>query len=209
MKSRKGIQAEKGAKGSVSIQLVYSTTAIQLCIGCAHIVCASSPARTAHNTRQAGQSAAFARARACRVAARGSCDARKQRVYTRSKRSVTGMRSVNSRIKSNCKGGGRGESVPSSFALSTAASTCSSLEALRVPQPVCDGAEVALHDVGHELVPVMLRHTAPTVVDGRDKAEQEGGQGATAASALCVEFACAGGHRHRASPSSLFRRHRV
>ena len=59
-----------------------------------------------------------------------------------------------------------------------------SLEALRVPQPVCDGAEVALHDAGQELVPVMLRHTAPTVVDERDKAEQEGGQGAAAAQEL-------------------------
>ncbi len=34
-------------------------------------------------------------------AARGSCDARKQRVYRRRKRSVTGMRSANSRIQSN------------------------------------------------------------------------------------------------------------
>ena len=59
-----------------------------------------------------------------------------------------------------------------------------SLEALRVPQPVCDGAEVALHDAGQELVPVMLRHTAPTVVHDRDKAEQEGGQGAAAAQEL-------------------------
>ena len=57
-------------------------------------------------------------------------------------------------------------------------------KALRVPQPVCDGAEVALHDAGQELVPVMLRHTAPTVVDDRDKAEQEGGQGAAAAQEL-------------------------
>ena len=31
-------------------------------------------------------------------------------------------------------------------------------KALHVPQSVCDGAEVALHDAGHELVPVMLRH---------------------------------------------------
>jgi hypothetical protein len=36
----------------------------------------------------------------------------------------------------------------------------------------------------HELVPVMLRHGAPTVVDDRDKAEQEGGQGATTAQQL-------------------------
>jgi hypothetical protein len=42
---------------------------------------------------------------------------------------VTGMRSANSRIKRNCKGEGRGESVPSSFALSTAASTCSAAAA--------------------------------------------------------------------------------
>ena len=57
-------------------------------------------------------------------------------------------------------------------------------KALHVPQPVCDGAEVALHDAGQELVPVMLRHTAPTVVHDRDKAEQEGGQGAAAAQEL-------------------------
>ena len=49
---------------------------------------------------------------------------------------------------------------------------------------MCDGAEVALHDAGHELVPVMLRHGAATVVDDRDKAEQEGGQGAAAAQEL-------------------------
>ena len=55
------------------------------------------------------------------------------------------------------------------------------LEALRVPQPVCDGAEVALHDADQELVPVMLRYGAPTVVDDSDKAEQQGGQGAAAA----------------------------
>jgi hypothetical protein len=58
------------------------------------------------------------------------------------------------------------------------------LEALRVPQPVCDGAEVALHDAGQELVSDMLRHGAPTVVDDRDKAEQQGGQGAAAAQQL-------------------------
>ena len=57
-------------------------------------------------------------------------------------------------------------------------------KALHVPQSVCDGAEVALHDAGHELVPVMLRHGTPTVVDDRDKAEQEGGQGAAAAQEL-------------------------
>ena len=55
------------------------------------------------------------------------------------------------------------------------------LEALRVPQPVCDGAEVTLHDAGHELVSVMLRHGAPTVFHDRDKAEQQGGQRAAAA----------------------------
>ena len=38
-------------------------------------------------------------------------------------------------------------------------------KALQVPQSVRDCAEVALHDAGHELVPVMLRHGAPTVVD--------------------------------------------
>ena len=58
------------------------------------------------------------------------------------------------------------------------------LEALLVPQPVCDGAEVALHDTGHELVHVMLRHDAPTVFHDRDKAEQQGGQGAAAAQQL-------------------------
>jgi hypothetical protein len=58
------------------------------------------------------------------------------------------------------------------------------LETPHVPQPVCDGAEVALHDTGQELVPVMLRHGAPTVVDDRDKAEQEGRQGAAAAQEL-------------------------
>jgi hypothetical protein len=46
---------------------------------------------------------------------------------------------------------------------------------------VCDGAEVALHDAGQELVPVMLRHGAPTVVDESDKAEQEGGRCSAAA----------------------------
>ena len=49
---------------------------------------------------------------------------------------------------------------------------------------LCDDAEVALHDAGHELVPVMLRHGAPTVVDDRDKAEKQGGQGAAAAQQL-------------------------
>jgi hypothetical protein len=49
---------------------------------------------------------------------------------------------------------------------------------------VCDGAEVALYDAGQELVPVMLRHGAPTVVDDRDKAEQEGGEGSAAAQEL-------------------------
>jgi hypothetical protein len=58
------------------------------------------------------------------------------------------------------------------------------LEALHAPQPVCDGAEVALHDAGQELVPVMLRHTAPTVVNDRDQAEQQSGQGAAAAQEL-------------------------
>ena len=87
--------------------------------------------------------------------------------------------SVNSGIKSNCKGEGRGESVPSSFVKRR---RC--LEVLCVPRPVCDGAEVALHDAGQELVPVMLRHGAPTVVDDRDKAEQQGGQGAAAAQQL-------------------------
>ena len=49
---------------------------------------------------------------------------------------------------------------------------------------MCDGAEVALHDAGQELVSVMRRHGAPTVVDDRDKAEQQGGQGAAAAQQL-------------------------
>ena len=60
-------------------------------------------------------------------------------------------------------------------------------KALHVPQSVCDGAEVALHDAGQELVPVMLRHGAPTVVDDRDKAEQEGGQGTAAAQELQLQ----------------------
>jgi hypothetical protein len=64
-----------------------------------------------------------------------------------------------------------------------------SLEALHAPQPVCDGAEVALHDAGHELVPVVMRHGAPTVVDDRDKAEQQGGQGAAAAAVLQLPVA--------------------
>ena len=121
--------------------ILLRRAACQLCIGCAHAARhgAASLARTSHNTRQAAdQSAAFSSARSCRVeaaraqggnAARASCNAQKQRVYRRRKRSVTGMRSANSRIKSNCKGEGRGESVPSSFALSTAASTCSAAAA--------------------------------------------------------------------------------
>jgi hypothetical protein len=54
--------------------------------------------------------------------AHGSCDAQKQQVYKRYKRNVTGMPNVNSGIKRNFKQC-LGKSVPSSFALSMAAST--------------------------------------------------------------------------------------
>jgi hypothetical protein len=73
------------------------------------------------------------------------------------------------------------ESVPSSFALSNGGVDMErrrSLEALHAPQPVCNGAEVELHDADHELVPVMLRHGAPIVVDDSDKAEQQDARGA-------------------------------
>ena len=116
--------------------------ACQLCIGCAHAArhgcCNAQPPWPAPHTTRVKLPTNRRRFRAlapagwqprARKAARGSCDARKQRVYRRRKRSVTGMRSANSRIKSNCKGEGRGESVPSSFALSTAASTCSAAAA--------------------------------------------------------------------------------
>ena len=86
----------------------------------------------AGDTHSADQSAACARDHSCRMAvaceqaenpARGSCDAKKQRVYRRCKRSVTGMSGVNQRIKRNCEGQCEGESAPSSLALSMAAST--------------------------------------------------------------------------------------
>ncbi len=56
-------------------------------------------------------------------AARGSCDAQKQRVYRRCKRSETGMPNAGQRLKRNCEGECEGDSAPSSFASSMAAST--------------------------------------------------------------------------------------
>ena len=88
------------------------------------------------------------------------------------------------------------------------------LEALLVPQPVCDGAEVALHDTGQELVPVMLRHGTPTVVDDSDQAEQQGGQGAAAAQQLQPpvareELALQGAAPKRAAGQHGAEQHRV
>ncbi len=52
-------------------------------------------------------------------------------------------------------------------------------------------AEIAFHDAGQELVPVMLHNGVPTVVDDREKAEQEGRQGAAAAQQLQPPVAAA------------------
>ena len=114
--------------------ILLRRAACQLCIGCAHAArhdCRPAPHPwPAPHTTRVKLPTNRRRFRALAPAGyRGSCDARKQRVYRRRKRSVTGMRSANTRIKRNCKGEGGGESVPSSFALSTAASTCSAAAA--------------------------------------------------------------------------------
>ena len=49
-------------------------------------------------------------------------------------------------------------------------------KALHVPQSVCDGAEVALHDAGHELVPVMLRHALWSMTETRRSRRADKGQ---------------------------------